>query len=74
MVGSLEALRDDSTRFAEAAGACGVDVCVEIWQNLHHGWYLFPNQIKATERTYERFACFVSELIARGADVAAESV
>ena len=74
MVGSLEALRDDSTRFAEAAAACGVDVCVEIWQNLHHGWYLFPNQIKATERTYERFASFVSELIARSADVAVESV
>ena len=64
MVGSLEALRDDSTRFAEAAAACGVDVRVEIWQNLHHGWYLFPNHIKATERTYERFASFVSELIA----------
>lgn len=64
MVGSLEALRDDSTRFAEAAGACGVDVRVEIWQNLHHGWYLFPNQIEATARTYERFASFVSELIA----------
>ena len=63
MVGSLEALRDDSTRFAEVASACGVDVLVEIWQNLHHGWYLFPNQIKATERTYEHFASFVSQLI-----------
>ena len=51
MVGSIEALRDDSTRFAEAAGARGVDVRVEIWQDLHHGWYLFPNQINATERT-----------------------
>jgi epsilon-lactone hydrolase len=64
MVGSLEALRDDSTRFAEAASACGVDVRVEIWQNLHHGWYLFPNQIQATERTYEHFASCVSELVA----------
>lgn len=63
MVGTLEALRDDSTRFAEAAAACGVDVLVEVWQNLHHGWYLFANYIKATERTYERFASFVSELI-----------
>jgi epsilon-lactone hydrolase len=65
MVGSLEAVRDDSTRFAEAASARGVDLHVEIWQNLHHGWYLFPNQIKATERTYERFASFVSEFIPR---------
>ena len=63
MVGSIEALRDDSTRFAEAAGARGVDVRVEIWQNLHHGWYLFPNQINATERTYEHFASFVAEFI-----------
>lgn len=67
MVGSLEALRDDSTRFAEAAGAYGVDVQVEIWHNLHHGWYLFSNHIKATGRTYERFAFFVSELISAGA-------
>ena len=67
MVGSLEALRDDSTRFAEAAAAYGVDVQVEIWQDLHHGWYLFPNHITATERTYERFASFVSELTAPGA-------
>lgn len=63
MVGSIEALRDDSTRFAEAAGARGVDVRVEIWQDLHHGWYLFPNQINATERTYEHFASFVAEFI-----------
>ena len=67
MVGSLEALRDDSTRFAKAAGAYGVDVQVEIWHNLHHGWYLFSNHIKATGRTYERFAFFVSELISAGA-------
>ena len=61
----MEALLDDSTRFAEAASAYGVDARVEIWQNLHHGWYAFPTQIKATERTYKHFASFVSELIAQ---------
>jgi acetyl esterase/lipase len=64
MVGGLEAIRDDSTRFAEVARECGVDVQVETWHNLHHGWYLFANYIEATARTYERFASFVSELIA----------
>jgi epsilon-lactone hydrolase len=67
MVGSLEALRDDSTRLADAAGAYGVDVKVEVWHNLHHGWYLFSNHIKATERTYQRFASFVAELISADA-------
>lgn len=38
-VGSAEMLLDDSRRFAERARAAGVDVRLEIWENMVHVWH-----------------------------------
>ncbi len=40
-VGSDEALLDDATRFAGAAGAAGVAVTLEIWPRMIHAWPLW---------------------------------
>ena len=40
-VGSAEALLDDATRFAAAAGAADVFVTLEIWPHMIHAWHLW---------------------------------
>jgi len=42
-VGSSELLLDDTTRFAERAEAAGVDVTVEIWDDVFHVWHSFAD-------------------------------
>jgi acetyl esterase/lipase len=53
-VGTAETLLDDSTRFAERARAAGVDVELEIWDDMIHVWHAFaiilPEARQATER------------------------
>jgi acetyl esterase/lipase len=40
-VGTAEVLLDDSTRFAERARAAGVDVELEIWEDMIHVFHAF---------------------------------
>ena len=53
-VGSAETLLDDSTRFAERAKAAGVDVELEVWDEMIHVWHAFsallPEGREATTR------------------------
>ena len=37
-VGSAEVLLSDSTRLADRAGEAGVEVSLEVWQNMPHVW------------------------------------
>ncbi len=49
-VGSDEVLFDDSRRFDECARAAGVDVTLEIWPQMWHGWhYSVPSLPEATQ-------------------------
>jgi acetyl esterase/lipase len=51
-VGDAEIIRDDSTRFAKKAKACGVDVTLEVWPEMMHVWHIrepsFPEARDAT--------------------------
>lgn len=48
--GDHEVLLDDSVRFAQQARAAGVDVELEIWPEMWHGWqYSAPELPEATE-------------------------
>ncbi len=53
-VGTAETLLDDSTRFAEKAKSAGVDVELEIWEDMIHVWHAFsmilPEGRQATDR------------------------
>lgn len=40
-VGGREVLLDDSTRLAERAKECGVDVTLEVWDDMIHVWHVF---------------------------------
>jgi epsilon-lactone hydrolase len=62
IVGTRESLLDDSIRFSEAACKAGVDVEVELWADLNHGWYLFANSIVEAEATYNRMGYLIREL------------
>jgi monoterpene epsilon-lactone hydrolase len=53
LVGTSEVLLDDSTRFAERARAAGVEIEIEVWQEMIHIWPFFadlPEAGKAVER------------------------
>jgi acetyl esterase/lipase len=40
-VGSAEVLLDDSIRFAAAGRAAGVDVELQVWDDMIHVWHCF---------------------------------
>lgn len=63
LVGGSELLKDDAIRFSERASLAGVQVHVEVWQGLLHGWYLFANAVAEAEATYLRVGDNVRELL-----------
>jgi len=62
LVGGSELLKADAMRFCERACRAGVDVHVEVWQGLLHGWYLFANGVADAEATYLRVGDQVRQL------------
>jgi acetyl esterase/lipase len=67
LVGGSELLKADAMRFSERACRAGVEVHVEVWQGLLHGWYLFPNGVADAEATYRRVGDQVRQLSRRPA-------
>lgn len=49
-VGTAETLLDDSTRFAEHARAAGVDVALEVWDEMIHVWHAFAPLLPEADR------------------------
>ena len=62
LVGGIEALKDDTMRFSARACQAGVEVHVETWEGLPHGWYLFANVVAEAESTYQRMGDLAREL------------
>jgi epsilon-lactone hydrolase len=60
-VGSAETLLDDSTRLAEHARAVGVDVTLEVWNDMPHIWHTFAPILPEGQRTVERIGEFMRE-------------
>ena len=63
LVGGSELLKTDAMRFSERACMAGVEVHVEVWQGLLHGWYLFANGVADAEATYLRVGDQVRQLL-----------
>jgi acetyl esterase/lipase len=59
MVGTHEILHDDSTRLAEKARAAGVDVTLEIAQDMVHIWPFFAAILPEGQQAIERIGEFV---------------
>jgi epsilon-lactone hydrolase len=60
-VGSYEILLDDSTRFAERARLAGVEVRLEVWEEMQHVWQIAANIVPESRQAIEHIAQFVEQ-------------
>jgi acetyl esterase/lipase len=60
-VGTAELLLDDSTRLAERAKAAGVDVTLEIWDDMIHVWQFMASMLPEGQQAIDRIGGFVRE-------------
>lgn len=60
-VGDSEILLDDSTRLAQAARDQGVDVALEVWDDMFHVWHYYADWIPEGREAIDKIAGFMSE-------------
>ena len=60
-VGSGELLLDDATRFAERAEAAGVDVTLELWDDVFHVWHSFADLLPEARDAIARIGTYVDQ-------------
>jgi epsilon-lactone hydrolase len=60
-VGSTELLLDDATRFAERAEEAGVDVTLEIWDDVFHVWHAFADLLPEARDAIARIGIYVDQ-------------
>ena len=58
-VGDREILLDDSRAFAERAKQAGVDVTLEVWDEMIHVWHAFADLLPEGAQACERIAEFL---------------
>ncbi|WP_244641975.1 alpha/beta hydrolase [Chelatococcus reniformis] len=67
LVGDCERLLDDSTRLAERARQAGVEVDIEVWDEMVHIWPFFASVIPEGAAAIERLAPFIRARLGRSA-------
>jgi acetyl esterase/lipase len=70
-VGDSEVLLDDSTRLAERAKAAGVDVTLEVWDEMVHVFQAFAFLLPEGQQAIDRIGEFVRERTPAGAPAGA---
>ena len=65
LVGSHESLLDDSVRVAAAAEAVGVEVELEVWEEMFHIWPYFAAMLPEGQRAIERMGSFIDQVMRR---------
>jgi monoterpene epsilon-lactone hydrolase len=63
LVGTHESLFDDSTRFAAKAQAAGVEVELDIWDEMIHVWPLFADILPEGREAIEKIGNYVKARI-----------
>jgi epsilon-lactone hydrolase len=58
-VGDAEILLDDSTRFAARARAAGVDVTLEVWDEMPHCWHTFAGLLPEADQAIGRLGTWL---------------
>ena len=61
-VGSAETMLDDSKRFVERAKEAKVDVQIEVWQDMFHGWHGSAHILKEAEEAIKSIGLFCRNL------------
>lgn len=57
-VGTAETLLDDSTRFAEAAKEAGVEIKLDVWDDMIHVWHAFAGLLPEGKQAIDDIAAF----------------
>ncbi len=60
-VGSAETLLDDSARLAERAKAAGVEVTLDVWDDMVHVWHMFAPILPEGQRAIDRAGEFIRQ-------------
>jgi acetyl esterase/lipase len=60
-VGSGELLLDDARRFAERAEAAGVDLTLELWDDVFHVWHSFADLLPEARDAIARIGSYVDQ-------------
>ena len=58
-VGDAEILLDDATRVAERAKLAGVDVELEVWDDMIHVWHVFAKLLPEGHQAIDKIGKFV---------------
>jgi len=58
-VGTAETLLDDATRLAERAKSAGVDVALEVWDDMIHVWHFFAAMLPEGQQAIDRIGEFI---------------
>lgn len=62
-VGDAEVILDDSTRFAARARDHGVDVTLEVWDEMPHVWHAFAGLLPEADQAIDRIGCWLTKRI-----------
>jgi acetyl esterase/lipase len=63
-VGDAEVLLDDSTRFAERVKAAGVDVTLEVWDEMIHVFQFFAAMLPEGQEAIDKIGQFIRDKVA----------
>lgn len=58
-VGSCETLLDDALRLTEKARAAGVDVELDVWEDMFHVWHIYAPMLTEGQEAIDRIGEFV---------------
>jgi len=61
-VGTAETMLDDSKRFVEKAKKAKVDIQIEVWENMFHGWHGNAHILKDAEQAIQNIGVFCKNL------------
>lgn len=67
-----EILRDDTTRFAELARACGTSVTVELYDDMPHVWHMFAGVLSEADHAIAAVGTWLKARNRRPSQPAAE--
>lgn len=62
-VGAGELLLDDTTRFVERAEAAGVDVTLEVWEDVFHVWHSFADMVPEAREAFAHIGAHVDRTL-----------
>ena len=65
-VGDAEVILDDSTRFADRAKAAGVDVTLEVWDEMPHVWHAFAGLLPEADQAVAGLGAWLDRRYAAG--------